>query len=200
MDGNNFENNGQNFQENSGGGQYGNGQNAGGANGQYGNGQNAGGANGQYGNYQNAGGTNGQYGNYQNNGGTNGQYGGYQNNVGPGNPYGNYQNNMANIPYNPPDMNGMGNNKANGLQVAGLICGILAICACWCYGIISIILAIAGIICSVIGNGRNKHGIGIAGLICSIIGLLLGIAAAIYFAWVVKYMSEMGLFDKYFYY
>lgn len=128
--------------------------------------------------------------NNQNNTNNNGQYGNYQN--GSNNPYGNYQDNTANIPYQPPYGNGPVENKANGLQIAGLVCGILAICACWCYGIISIILGIAGLICSIVGNNRNRHGIGIAGLICSIIGLILGVVSLIYFIWVIRYMMSSG--------
>lgn len=160
MDGNNFENNGQNTQNN--------------------------------------GGANGQYGNSPNNNEANGQYRNYQSNLSRNNPYGNYQDNTANYPYNPPVVNRMADNRANGLQVAGLICGILAICACWCYGFISVILGIAGIICSVVGNGRGKNGVGIAGLVCSIIGLLFGVIAAIYFVWALTYLNEIGFFNQYF--
>lgn len=137
-------------------------------------------------NQQNNAGNNGQ-----NNGGVNNQYGGYPNN---GNQYNNYQDNTANIPYQTPMTNGA-ENKANGLQIAGLVCGILAICACWCYGIVSIILGIAGLICSILGNNRNKHGIGIAGLVCSIIGLIAGVAALIYFIWAIQYLDSIGYLD-----
>lgn len=167
MDGNNFENNNQNGQNNTAG------------NGQYTNYQNS--------NYQNNGAPNSQYSNYQNNG--------YQNNGGAYNQYGNYQDNTANIPYQAPVVNSAANNRANGLQIAGLVCGILAICACWCYGIVSVILGIAGLICSILGNNRNKHGVGIAGLVCSIIGLILGIAALIYFIWAIQYLDSMGYWD-----
>lgn len=122
----------------------------------------------------------------------NGQYGNSPNGS---NPYGNYQDNTANIPYQAPDRN-EAVEKANGLQIAGLVCGILAICACWCYGIFSIILGIAGLICSIVGNNRNKHGIGIAGLVCSIIGLILGVAALIYFIWALTYLDQIGYLDE----
>ena len=93
----------------------------------------------------------------QNNGESNGQYT-------------NYQDNTANVPYQVPIEN-MPPDKANGLQTAGLICGIIAITTSCCYGIFGIILGIAGLICSILGNKDNKSGVGIAGLVCSIIGL-----------------------------
>ena len=85
----------------------------------------------------------------------------------------NYQDNTANIPYQPsaPDRGAEG---TNGLQIAGLVCGILSICACCCYGIPSIILGVAGLICSIIGNNQSKSGVGVAGLVCSIVGMILG--------------------------
>ena len=148
MDGNNF---GSNDQNNTGNGSY----------------QNTGGANNQYG-YQNNQTTDGQYGSSQNNQGANDQYGGYQNNQGANSQYGNYQNNMGQMPpYPAPIVNNSIGNKANGLQVAGLVCGILAICACCCYGVVSIVLGIAGLICAITGNSRGKHGVGVAALVYS---------------------------------
>ncbi len=121
MDGNNF---GSNDQNNTGNGSY---QNTGGANNQYGY-QNNQTTDGQYGSSQNNQGANGQYGGYQNNQGANDQYGGYQNNQGANSQYGNYQNNMGQMPpYPAPIVNNSIGNKANGLQVAGLVCGILAL-------------------------------------------------------------------------
>ena len=154
MDGNNF---GSNDQNNTGNGSY---QNTGGANNHgYQNNQTT---DGQYGSSQNNQGANGQYDGYQNNQGANGQYGGYQNNQGANGQYGNYQNNMGQMPpYPAPIVNNSIGNKANGLQVAGLVCGILAICACCCYGVVSIVLGIAGLICAITGNSRGKHGVGV---------------------------------------
>ena len=95
-----------------------------------------------------------------------------------GGQYSNYQDNTANMSNQVPIEN-VPDGKANGLQVAGLVCGILAICTCCC-GIIGVIFGIAGLICSIIGNKNNKNGVGIAGLVCSIIGLLLGLVILIY--------------------
>lgn len=114
----------------------------------------------------------------QNNGESNGQYT-------------NYQDNTANVPYQVPIEN-MPPDKANGLQTAGLICGIIAIITSCCYGIFGIILGIAGLICSILGNKDNKSGVGIAGLVCSIIGLVLGVAMLIYMVWILSYVFGSG--------
>lgn len=59
--------------------------------------------------------------------------------------YSNYQDNTANVPYQAPPQNNAGD-KANGKQIAGLICGILGICTSCCYGVPGIILGVAGLI------------------------------------------------------
>lgn len=114
-----------------------------------------------------------------------------QGNMGSGGQYSNYQDNTANMSNQVPIEN-VPDGKANGLQVAGLVCGILAICTSCCYGIMGIILGIAGLICSIAGNKNNKNGVGIAGLVCSIIGLILGVVILIYFIWVIMVVMEMG--------
>ncbi len=115
-----------------------------------------------------------------------------QNSAGSNGQYSNYQDNTANAPYQVPIEN-VADNKSNGLQIAGLVCGILAICTSCCYGLPGIILGIAGLICSIMGNKTSKNGVGIAGLVCSIIGLILGIVMLIYFAWILSaVMGELG--------
>lgn len=101
------------------------------------------------------------------------------------NSYGSYQDNTQTIPYQAPFDNNGADNKANGKQIAGLVCGILAICTSCCYGIPGIILGVAGIICSALGNKENKHGIGIAGMVCSVIGLIIGVIMLVYFVVVI---------------
>lgn len=108
--------------------------------------------------------------------------------------YSNYQDYTANVSYQAPQNDG-GRNRANGLQIAGLVCGILAICTSCCYGIPGIIFGIAGLICAIIGNNRGKTGVGIAGLVCSIIGVILGVAALIYYIWAINYLNEIGYLD-----
>jgi len=110
--------------------------------------------------------------------------------------YSNYQDNTANIPYQVQVENVAGN-KANGLQIAGLVCGILAICTSCCYGIPGIILGIVGLVCSILGNKNNKNGLGIGGLVCSIIGLIFGIVMLIYYAWIIAMLFESGYGSEY---
>lgn len=107
--------------------------------------------------------------------------------------YGYYQDYTSNIPYQAPVDNG--SSGTNGLQIAGLVCGILAICSCCCYGAPAIILGIAGLICSVMGNKKNRNGVGTAGFVCSIIGLILGVLAVIYYVWAIQYLTEIGYWD-----
>ncbi len=108
-----------------------------------------------------------------------------------GGQYSNYQDNTSSVPYQPTIEN-VPDGKASGLQVAGLVCGILAICTSCCYGIFGIMFGIAGLICSIIGNKNNKNGVGIAGLVCSIIGVILGVVILIYFIWIFMVIMEMG--------
>ena len=108
--------------------------------------------------------------------------------------YSNYQDYTANVPYQAPQ-NDRGGNGTNGLQIAGLVCGILAICTSCCYGIPGIIFGIAGLMCAIIGNNKGKSGVGTAGLVCSIIGLILGVAALIYYIWAIYYLNEIGYLD-----
>ena len=108
--------------------------------------------------------------------------------------YSNYQDYTANVPYQAPPDN-EGSNGTNGLQVAGLVCGILGICTSCCYGLPGIILGIAGLICAIIGNNRGKTGVGIAGLVCSIISIVVGIGALIYYIWAIAYLNQIGYLD-----
>ncbi len=56
-----------------------------------------------------------------------------------------YQDNTANLQYQQPPVE-EGPSKANGLQVAGLILGILGIVTCCCYGIVGFIFSVIGLI------------------------------------------------------
>lgn len=89
--------------------------------------------------------------------------------------YTNYQDNTANTYYqSTPVVENVSGNKANGMQIGSLICGIISILICCCYGVPSIIAGIIGLILAIMGNKQGKHGVGTAGLVCSIIGLVLG--------------------------
>lgn len=114
-------------------------------------------------------GQNGQYTqNDQNN-----PYGQYTQN--PNGQYSNYQDYTANIPYQVPPNYYAADNATNGLQIAGLVCGILAICSSCCYGIPGVILGIAGLVCAIMGNRQSRNGVGTAGLVCSVVGLVCGL-------------------------
>lgn len=139
--------------------------------------------------------------------GQSGQYSGYGSNAagspyqssagggtGESSQYSNYQDYTANIPYQHPIDDGS-DNRTNGLQIAGLVCGILAICSCCCYGVPAVILGIAGLICAVQGNKISKNSLGTAGFICSIIGLVLGVLSTVYYVWAVNYLTQIGYWD-----
>lgn len=107
----------------------------------------------------------------------------------------NYQDNTANIPYQ-ASVEEATPNKANGLQIAGLVCGILAICLSCCYGVPGILLGIAGLICGIKGNKKGKTGVGTAGIVCSVIGLVLGVIMLIYYVVILGTMfSILGTMD-----
>lgn len=73
-----------------------------------------------------------------------------------------------------------GSGKANGMQIAGMVLGILGILVCCCYGIPSVILGGIGLALAIVGNNKNKgNGVGIAGLVLCIIALVLGILSTV---------------------
>ena len=113
-----------------------------------------------------------------------------------------YQDNTANMSYYAPVKEDVPY-KANGLQIGGLVLGIMSIVFVCCYGYPSVLFGIIGLILSIVGNNKGKHGIGTAGLICSVIGLVLGAISAIYYtsliAEIIK-MMQTGDFNPYDYY
>ncbi len=75
--------------------------------------------------------------------------------------------------YSQPAPQGGTNIKA----ILSLVFGILSIITCCCYGVVGIILGIVGIVMAVLAKKDNMGqfpGMAIAGLVCSIIGILLG--------------------------
>lgn len=119
--------------------------------------------------------------------GTNSQYGQSATNQytsqNMGNPYSNYQDNTSSytayqtaMPPTVPQAQG-----PNGLQIAGLVLGIISIVACCCYGVAGIVFGIAGLVCSILGNKENKHGVGTAGFVCSIIGIVLFVIVIVFY-------------------
>ena len=105
--------------------------------------------------------------------------------------YSNYQDYTANIPYQVPP-GSAADNATNGLQIAGLVCGILAICSSCCYGVPGLILGIAGLTCAIMGNRQSKNGVGTAGLVCSIVGLIFGIIMSAFWGMIIgEIIAEM---------
>lgn len=85
------------------------------------------------------------------------------------NPYGNYSDTQYTYEENTEG------NKANGMQIASLVLGILAILLGCCTGWVGVLFGIIGLILAIVGNKQGKHGIGTAGFVCSIIGIVLGL-------------------------
>lgn len=61
--------------------------------------------------------------------------------------------------------------QSNALAIVSLVLGILSIVSCCCIGWIGLFLAIGGIVCAAIARKKNPTGIAMAGLICSIVGI-----------------------------
>lgn len=123
----------------------------------------------------------------------------------------NYQDYTSNASqYQAPPQND-GPKKANGMQIASLVLGILGIPGSCCYGVVGLLCGIIGLILALIGNKQNKgSGVGVGGLVCSIIAILFGILATAYFAMIMmglmgsgpfaELIQEMGLDSYYFNY
>lgn len=94
--------------------------------------------------------------------------------------YSNYQDN-TNMTFQQPPVTPDNDGKANGLQIASLVLGIISILLCCCYGAPSVIMGIIGLVCGIKGNKENKNGVGTAGIVCSIIGLIFGVISLIYY-------------------
>lgn len=104
--------------------------------------------------------------------------------------YQDYTSSNTNVQYQAPQQGGP--SKANGMQIASLVLGILGIPGCCCYGIVGLLFGIVGLILALAGNRQNKgSGIGIGGLICSIVAIVFGILSTIYFV-----LIFMGMFGS----
>ena len=64
--------------------------------------------------------------------------------------------------------------KTNVLAIVGMILGILSILL-GCCGWYSLLLGIPGLICSILSRKQGKSGMAVAGIVCSIIGIIIGI-------------------------
>lgn len=106
-----------------------------------------------------------------------------------GNNYQDYTNVQYQAPY---DYNSGRSDKANGMQIASLVLGILGIPACCCYGIPGVLFGIIGLILAIIGNQKSSNkGIGIAGLVCSIIAIIFGALASVYYIYVLQAFAPL---------
>lgn len=106
-----------------------------------------------------------------------------------GNNYQDYTNVQYQAPY---DYNSGRSDKANGMQIASLVLGILGILACCCYGIPGVLFGIIGLILAIIGNQKSSNkGIGIAGLVCSIIAIIFGALASVYYIYVLQAFAPL---------
>ncbi len=78
---------------------------------------------------------------------------------------------------------------SNALAIVALICGILSLLCCMCFGL-GAIPGIVAIICGVKGKAKcPKAGMAKAGMICGIIGAILGVLVLI-----ISLVSGGGLF------
>lgn len=78
-----------------------------------------------------------------------------------------YQQNSYQPQQEPPKQN-------NVLAIVGMILGIISILM-GCCGWYSIIFAIPGLICSILSRKQGKSGMAVAGIVCSIIGIIIGV-------------------------
>ncbi len=64
-----------------------------------------------------------------------------------------------------------------GFSIAGMVCGILSIVLCCCNQYITAVLAIVGLVLSILAVKGQKPGRGmaIAGIVCSVIGLIIAV-------------------------
>lgn len=83
--------------------------------------------------------------------------------------------------------------KASGFAIAGMVCGILSIVCC-CAWYISGILAILGLVFSIMVLVKNLPGrsLAIAGVICAGVGLVLAIVVVIFAFSVNNSLSSMS--------
>lgn len=70
--------------------------------------------------------------------------------------------------------------KKNGMALASLIVGIVSILlGCCCSGYIGVVGGIVGLVLGIMGNKKEKTGMGTAGIVLGIIAIVFGIASII---------------------
>lgn len=84
--------------------------------------------------------------------------------------YNNYEDNQQQEPQ-----------KRNGLEIAALVLGIIAIPLGCCYGV-GAVPGLVGIILGIVSKkkGEKLSGMALAGIICSVVGILIGIAVWVF--------------------
>ena len=92
--------------------------------------------------------------------------------------YSHYQDNTANIPSGASEEIAE-SNKANTLQIVGLICGIAGIVLGCCFGVVGLIIGVVGLICAITGNKQGATGVGTGAIICSIIAIAFSLISMI---------------------
>lgn len=68
--------------------------------------------------------------------------------------------------------------QTNALAIVGMILGILSLLL-GCCGWYSLLLGIPGLICSILSRKNGKTGMAVAGIICSVIGIVISIAVTV---------------------
>lgn len=88
--------------------------------------------------------------------------------------------------------------RANGLQIAGMVLGILNLVCVIFEPILGLAFGIAGIICSILGNKKCKHTIGIVGLVCSItaVAFTVFLLSWLFFIEIPRMLSEPSELDR----
>jgi hypothetical protein len=93
--------------------------------------------------------------------------------------------------YTPPTTGG----RSNGMAVAGMVCGIVAVVIGWApfVAVLGLIAAIVGLALSIPALARSRErgrrGFALAGVITSAVGLVLGVLGIVVTVWVVRAIS-----------
>lgn len=97
-----------------------------------------------------------------------------------------------NTQQNLAQMQSQSTEKASGFAIAGMVCGILSIVCC-CVWYVSAILAVLGLVFSIMTIVKNMPGRGFAtaGIICAAIGLILAIVMVVFALSVNQGLSSM---------
>lgn len=88
----------------------------------------------------------------------------------------------------------------HGPAVASMVCGILSIVFCWCYGVVGLVLGIIALAMyskSKRLNGGLVIGMATAGLVCGIIGSIISGLMLIYFIVVIFIVGATSSFLYY---